>query len=333
MSSGLIWITLIVITALIFDFINGYNDSANAIATTVTTQALNPRQAVLLAAVLDFAGALTSTSVAATIGKGLADPALLTLQVVGAALAGAVLWNLFTGYVGIPSSSSHALIGGIAGGVAAANGLSALHWQGFAKVLAALILSPLLGMSIGFLLMVTLLWLFRRTSPVRGNVLFRRLQILSAGLTAFSHGTNDAQKSMGIITMALVSGGFINTFEVPFWVILLCATAISLGTFKGGWRIVRTVGKKITRVEPMNGFASNLTSSLVIMGATYLGVPVSTTHVVSSAVMGSGTARRSRGVNWGIARRIVLAWVVTIPVSAVVAMISFKLINLTGRLF
>lgn len=333
MSSSLVWITLIVMVALVFDFVNGFNDSANAIATTVTTQALNPRQAVLMAAVLDFAGALTSTSVAATIGKGLASPQLITLEVVGAALAGAILWNLITWSVGIPSSSSHALIGGIVGGVIAANGLSALQWKGLGKVVSGLLLSPLLGMSIGFLMMVVLLWVFRRKSSVTGNVLFRRLQILSAGLTAFSHGTNDAQKSMGIITMALVSGGFLPTFKVPLWVILLCATSMSLGTFNGGWRIVRTVGSKITRVEPMNGFASNLSSALVIFGATSVGVPVSTSHVVSSSVIGSGVARRAKGVNWGIARQIVTAWFVTIPVSALVAMITYKLLKVIGGLF
>ncbi len=330
MSSPLMWIILIVILALVFDFFNGFHDSANAITTSVTTHALNPKIAVLVAASLDFLGALSSTAVAKTIGKGLVDPGLITLQVVGAALVGAILWNILTWWFGIPSSSSHALIGGIVGAVIAANGFSAIKLKGLEKVLSALLLSPLLGMAIGFTVMVLLLWIFRNKSAFQYNNYFRKAQIISSALTAFSHGTNDAQKSMGIITMALVSGGFLSSFKVPFWVILACASAISLGTYSGGWRIVRTMGTKITRIQPMNGFAADLSSSAVIFGATYFGVPVSTTHVVSSAIMGSGSTRRLTAVNWGVAKQIVTAWFVTIPVSALAAMLLYWVFSFLG---
>lgn len=332
MSSSLLWIVLIIALALVFDFINGFHDSANAIATSVTTNALNPKLAILLAAILDFAGALTSTAVAKTIGKGIVDPGLITLQVVGATLLGAIFWNILTWWFGIPSSSSHALIGGLVGAVTAANGFMAIKLTGLIKVLSALLISPLLGITFGYCMMVLLLWVFRNKNPLQYNNYFRKAQIFSAALTAFSHGTNDAQKSMGIITMALVAGGFLSSFQVPLWVIIACATAISLGTYSGGWRIVRTVGSKITKIKPMNGFASDFSSSAVIFGATLLGVPVSTTHVVSSSIMGSGSTRRLTAVNWGIAKQIVTAWFVTIPVSAVVAILFYWAFWFIGQL-
>lgn len=331
MSNSMLWIILIVALALAFDFINGFHDSANAITTSVTTHALNPKIAILLAAILDFSGALTSTTVASTIGKDLVDPGLITLQVVVAALLGAIFWNILTWWFGIPSSSSHALIGGLVGSVIAANGFRVIKLQGLSKVLSALLVSPLLGITIGYFVMVLLLWIFRNKNALQYNNYFRKAQIVSSALTAFSHGTNDAQKSMGIITMALVSGGFLSSFKVPLWVIIACAATISLGTYSGGWRIVRTMGTKITSIKPMNGFAADLSSSAVIFGATFLGVPVSTTHVVSSAIMGSGSTQRLTAVNWSMAKQIVTAWFVTIPVSAIVAMLVYLVFSLLGR--
>lgn len=327
MSSGVVWLVLIVLLALTFDFINGFNDAANSIATSVTTQALSPRTAILMAAFLDFAGALSSTAVAKTIGKGVVDPQWITPAVVAAALLGAILWNLTTWWFGIPSSSSHALIGGLIGAVVAYKGFSAINVIGIKKILLGLFLTPLIGLSIGFGLMILLLWIFRKKNPFVYNDHFRKVQIFTSALTAFSHGTNDAQKSMGIITMALIAGGFIPDFHIPLWVVVSCATAMALGTASGGWRIIRTMGTKITRIEPINGLAADLSSASIIVSASYLGLPVSTSHVVSSSIMGTGSARRIMSVKWIVAKNMVTAWLVTIPVSATLAAFFSVILN------
>lgn len=325
-SLGLV--IVVVILALIFDYINGFHDTANAIATSVSTKALSPRNAILIAASLNFMGALSGTAVAATIGKSIVMPELVTPLVIIAALIGAIFWNLFTWYFGIPSSSSHALIGGLTGAVIAGFGAAQVNWQGFIKIFSGLLIAPVVGLIVGSLFMTVLFWMFRRSSPAKTNQGFRKLQILSACMASFAHGSNDAQKSMGIISLTLLSGGLISSFHVPIWVMVACALAMALGTAVGGWRIIRTMGGKIFRIEPINGFAADFTSAAVIYSASLLGAPVSTTHVVSSAIMGVGAAKRLKGVRWNIARQILIAWFVTIPSAAFAAMIVYKLIKI-----
>lgn len=320
MLSGLsVALILVVMLALLFDFINGFHDTANAIATSVSTKALAPRTAVMMAAILNFVGALSGTAVAKAIGKGIVEPQLITNDVLVAAMAGAIFWNIITWLLGIPSSSSHALIGGVIGAVATGHGFAVLNLHGLTNIIESLVFSPIISIASGFLIMTLLFWLVGRMSPAKVNNFFRKLQMASAALMSFSHGSNDAQKSMGIITMALVSQGFLTDFNVPLWAIVCCATAMALGTAMGGWRIIKTMGGKIFKLEPINGFASDLNSSLVILTATHFGLPVSTTHVVSSSIMGVGTAKRVKAVRWGTAKTIVTAWVLTIPLSAVVA--------------
>lgn len=321
-------IVLIVLLALLFDFINGFHDTANAIATSVSTKALSPRAAIMVAATLNFAGALSGTAVAATIGKSIVAPEMVTPLVLITALIGAIFWNLFTWFFGIPSSSSHALIGGLIGGVIAGFGVDAVKWHGFLKILSGLIISPIVGLLAGSIVMTLLFWIFKQSSPARINNSFRKLQILSACMASFAHGSNDAQKSMGIVTIMLVSGGFLTTFHVPFWVMAACAMAMAAGTAVGGWRIIRTMGGKIFRIEPINGFAADFTSSVVIYTASLLGAPVSTTHVVSSCIMGVGAAKRLKGVRWNIARQILIAWFITIPSSGLVAMLIYNLLKI-----
>ncbi|NLU51070.1 MAG: inorganic phosphate transporter [Syntrophomonadaceae bacterium] len=320
-------LVVVVVLALVFDYVNGFHDTANAIATSVSTKALTPRAAIMIAASLNFVGALSGTAVAKTIGKGLVAPEVVTGHVLIAALGGAIFWNLFTWYFGIPSSSSHALIGGLTGAVVAGLGFSAVNWNGFKEILSALILSPIVGFVLGSVIMTLLFWLFKNTSPAKINNNFRRLQVLSACMAAFSHGSNDAQKSMGIITMALVSAGYLSNFEVPIPVMLACATAMALGTAVGGWKIIRTMGMRIFRIEPINGFAADFTASIVIYSASLLSAPVSTTHVVSSSIMGVGAAKRFKGVRWGVAQNIVTAWLVTIPSSGAVAALIYTLLR------
>lgn len=328
MYSAWVWLGAVVVVALLFDYINGFHDTANAIATSVSTKALSPKRAVTVAASLNFIGALSGTAVANTIGKGIVTPQDITQEVVVAGLLGAITWNIITWMSGIPSSSSHALIGGLVGAVIAGFGFKAILWTGFEKIVFVLVMSPILGLTSGYIIMNLLFFVFRKGNPFKINEFFRRLQVLSACMMSFSHGSNDAQKSMGIITLALVSSGILSEFLVPFWVILACATAMALGTAVGGWRIIKTMGSKIFKLEPINGFAADLNSSLVILGATYLGMPVSTTHVVSSSIMGVGTAKRIKAVRWGTARTIVTAWLLTIPLSAVVAALIYKIMML-----
>jgi PiT family inorganic phosphate transporter len=317
--------------AVLFDYINGFHDTANSIATSVSTRALKPEHAILMSATANFVGALTGTAVAKTIASGLATTpdGSAGQTIVAAALIGAILWNLLTWRLGIPSSSSHALIGGLLGAVTVSIGVDAINLEGVRdKVLVPLVLSPVLGITMGFFLMVLLLNVFQRANPRRLNERFRRLQILSAAYMAFSHGSNDAQKTMGIMTLALLAAGVIPNADIPIWVILLAATAISLGTAGGGWRIIRTMGQRVVKLDPVHGFAAETTAATIIFGASYLGMPVSTTHVISSAIMGVGASDRFSAVRWGVAGNIVTAWILTIPASGLAAAIAFVVLDL-----
>jgi PiT family inorganic phosphate transporter len=321
---------LVVVLAVGFDYINGFHDTANAIATSVSTRALRPSHAILMSATANFVGALTGTAVAKTIASGIAStPTGDAGQiVVAAALVGAITWNLVTWRLGIPSSSSHALIGGLIGSVIAATGPDALLPQGiFDKVLFPLVASPVLGVLLGFGLMVVLLNVFRHAHPKRINDRFRRLQVVSAAYMAFSHGSNDAQKTMGIITLALVAGGVLAKPDVPLWVIMIAASAISLGTAAGGWRIIKTMGQRVVKLDPVHGFAAETTAATIIIGASHFGMPVSTTHVISSAIIGVGSSDRFSAVRWGVAGNIVIAWILTIPASGTVAWLSWEILS------
>ncbi|SRR5579884_821249 len=330
LSSALFTLILIVVIGLVFDFINGFHDTANAIATSVATRVLTPGTAVLMAGVLNVVGALTGTAVATTIGKGIVSPENSTQLLVVAALLAAIAWGLITWWFGIPSSSSHALIFSIVGAGVAVAGWQAILFGGLTKTFQGLIFSPLLGFFGAFLVMLLLLWIFARSRPGLVSRLFGRLQIFSAAWMAFSHGSNDAQKTMGIITMALASyyGWTGSQWQVPLWVILASATSMGLGTAIGGWRIVRTVGLKVVDLRPINGFAAETAAAAFIEVASRLGIPVSTTHVISSAILGVGATKRLSAVRWGIAGRIVVAWVVTIPSCIVLGWIIYYLLHL-----
>ena len=329
MPDSLVTLLIVVLgLALVFDYINGFHDTANAIATSVSTRALKPHQAIALSATANFVGALTGTEVARTIGAGLVNQTDANQVVVAAALIGAITWNLITWRLGIPSSSSHALIGGLIGATITAAGTQAIIVDGVVgKVLVPLVSSPVLGIVIGFFFMVVLLNVFRRAHPARINERFRRLQVLSATYMAFSHGSNDAQKTMGIMTLALVSAGVLDEFRVPLPVILAAATAISLGTAAGGWRIIRTMGQRVVKLDPVHGFAAETTAATIIFGASSLGMPVSTTHVISSAIMGVGSSDRLSAVRWGVAGNIIVAWILTIPASGLVAALAYVLLD------
>ncbi|MGI6450973.1 MAG: inorganic phosphate transporter [Desulfitobacteriia bacterium] len=331
MPSIYLALSLVVILALAFDYINGFHDTANAIATSVSTRAMSPRVAVTMVAILNFVGALYSTGVAKTIAKDIVYADEVTTQVMIAALIGAIFWNLLTWYFGIPSSSSHAIIGGIIGAGVAKAGVGILQAAGVQKIIMALILSPIIGMGLGFTTMTILYWIFKDKAPSKVNHRFRRLQILSAAFLAFNHGSNDAQKSMGIITLALVAAGMQSTMDVALWVKISCAFAIAAGTAAGGWRIIHTLGGKIFKIEPINGFAADLSSSLVIWVATAfpgLHLPVSTTHVVSGSIMGVGSAKRISAVRWGVAQQMLTAWVLTIPCTATVSALTYFCLSL-----
>lgn len=324
-----IMLILIVIFALIFDYVNGFHDSANAIATVVSTRALSPRQAILLAGVLNIVGAFISTNVAKTIGKGMVNPTEVTQMVILAGLFGAIIWNLITWYFGLPSSSSHALIGGLIGAVIAHSGFNPVNWRGLIeKVVFPALVSPAIGLFLGFIFMLILIWLFRKAVPGKINNYFRKLQILSASFMALAHGTNDAQKTMGIIALALFSGGYISTFTIPLWVKIACAVTMGLGTAGGGWRIIRTLGTKTVKLHPIQGFAAETSASIILMGTSFLGFPVSTTHVITSAIMGAGATQRLSAVRWGVANNILMAWVLTLPAAAIMSAISYKIFHM-----
>lgn len=331
-----ILVGIVIFLALAFDFINGFHDTANAIATSVSTRALSPRMAIVLASVMNFIGAMLFTGVAKTIGGDVADAAMIAekneylgVSIVIAALVSAIAWNLITWWFGIPSSSSHALIGSFAGAVVSALGLEGINAEGFTKIVYALIGSPLIAFSIGFVVMWILKIIFARTSPHSVNKGFRFGQILTAAFQSFTHGTNDAQKAMGIIVFALVTAGLHDNVEdIPLWVKIAASLAMALGTSIGGWKIIKTMGTKIFKIEPINGFSADITSASVILTATHFGLPVSTTHVITSAILGVGSAKRFSGVKWGVAGRIVLAWVITIPISAGLAALTYQLVAL-----
>jgi len=317
-------LALVLLLAVTFDFINGFHDTANAIATVVATRVLTPRQAILMAASLNFAGALSGTAVASTVGKGIIDPSAASQEVILAALVGAILWNLLTWHFGIPSSSSHALIGGLVGAALAFKGSGVLNRAGLETIVLTLLTSPLLGMAFGFLLMVLLLWVVFRQSSHTVNAHFRRLQLVSSAFMSFSHGSNDAQKTMGIITMSLFSYGLIDSFQVPTWVMVTAAAAMAAGTSVGGWRIIRTMGHKIIKLEPIHGFAAETAAATVIQLASHFGLPVSTTHVISGSIMGVGASKRLSAVRWGVAGDMFMAWVLTIPATATVSWLVFE---------
>jgi inorganic phosphate transporter, PiT family len=326
-----ILLVLVVIAALAFDYINGFHDTANAIATVVSTRVLGPRDAIVMAAVLNFAGAFYSESVAKTIAKGLVDAQQATQPVILSAIIGAIVWNLITWKYGIPSSSSHALIGGLIGAAMTHGGTRVVLWEGVReKVLFPLIASPVSGFVIGFLLMGLIFLIFGRTNPGKIGHAFRRLQLFSAAFMAFTHGSNDAQKSMGIITLALVSMGFLSAPHVPFWVVLSCAAAMGLGTAAGGYRIIKTMGHRIIRLEPVHGFAAETTAATVILMATHFQMPVSTTHTIAGSIFGVGASKRLSAVRWGVAQTMIMAWVLTLPAAAIVAALSYELLSLFG---
>lgn len=334
----MLWfIIAVIVLALVFDYINGMHDTANAIATVVSTRVLSPRNAIILAASLNFIGALWSESVAKTIGKGLVDPSVINLSTVAAALSAAIVWNLITWYYGIPSSSSHALVGGIVGAAVATAGVDKLHVDGIVKVVKGLVFSPVIGGVIAFVIMIALLWAFRNVPPGKSNRLFRGMQMASASIMAFSHGMGDAQKSMGIIVMAMVAfttasqvgpDSFMymtkESMHVPMWVKLCCATAMAFGTASGGWKIIKTLGHKMIKLQPVHGFAAEAAASTVILTASSWGVPVSTTHSISGAIMGVGLTRRSGSLRWDVAAQMVFAWVLTIPATATIGFLLEK---------
>lgn len=321
-------IGLVIVLALAFDFINGFHDTANAIATCIATRSLSPRIAIIMSAFLNFVGAMVSTGVAKTIGGEIVtSPQMVDSTVLIAALFAAIVWNLFTWKIGMPSSSSHALIGGVLGAVTISYGTGAINGNGVFMIVAGLIGSPVIAMFSGYVIMTLLFILFRNVGKSKVNYISLRIQNLSAAVMAFSHGSNDAQKCMGIITLALLSCGYIGELEVPFLVKIACAFAMCAGTSVGGWRIIRTVGNKIFRLEPVNGLAADINSALTIFTATFLHLPVSTTHVVTGSIMGVGWAKRFRAVHWNVAYSMVGAWVMTIPSTAAVGALVYILIR------
>jgi len=318
----------IVLTALVFDFLNGFHDAANSIATVVSTRVLSPGQAVAWAAFFNFVAAFVfGVGVAKTVGSGMIDINAVDQKVIFAGLLGAIAWNLITWFFGLPTSSSHALIGGYAGSAVAKAGLGVIILSGWTTTLTFTVVSPIIGMVLGLLLMVSMQWMFRDTSPSRVDKHFRKLQLLSAALFSLGHGTNDAQKTMGIIAGVLFTGGYLNTFEIPFWVILMAHAAIGLGTLSGGWRIVRTMGQKITALRPVGGFCAETAGAISIIGAAIGGIPVSTTHTITGAIIGVGATRRITAVKWGVTRKIVWAWIITIPAAATIAAISYQMLR------
>jgi inorganic phosphate transporter, PiT family len=330
---ALIVLAAIIALGLAFDFVNGFHDTANAIATSVATRVLSPGQAVSMAAILNVVGALTGTAVASTVGRGIVPPEVATQQLVAAALIAAITWNLFTWWLAIPSSSSHALIFSIVGAGIASAGVESIQIGGITKTLQGLVFSPVLGFLGALLLLMALLWIFARSRPLRVTRIFGRLQIVSAAYMAYSHGGNDAQKTMGVLTMAVASyyGWSGEQWQVPLWIILAAATAMGLGTALGGWRIVRTMGLRVVELRPIDGFAAETAAATVIEVASRLGIPVSTTHVISSAILGVGATRSLSAVRWGIAGRIISAWVITIPACIALAWIVYSVLHrITG---
>ena len=328
-SSPVFWVVAgIVFTALVFDYINGFHDAANSIATVVSTRVLSPGKAVLWAAFFNFAAAFGfGVGVAKTVGAGMIDINSVDRTVIFAGLVGAIAWNIITWYFGLPTSSSHALIGGYAGSAVAKAGMGVIIPSGWTKTLIFIVLSPVIGMLLGFILMVSTLWLVRDSSPRRVDNRFRKLQLASAAAYSLGHGTNDAQKTMGIIAGVLFTSGYLTTFDIPFWVILLAHTAIGLGTLSGGWRIVKTMGTKITALKPVGGFCAESAAAICLFGLAMNGIPVSTTHTITGAIVGVGSTRRLTAVRWGVTKQIVWAWIITIPAAAFIAAVAYNLFS------
>jgi PiT family inorganic phosphate transporter len=327
MTTAILLLILVIAAALVFEYINGFHDAANAIATVVSTKVLTPRKALLYGACLNFCGAFAGTHVAQTIGAGIVNTDFVTQPVILCALIGAVLWNLFTWLFGIPSSSSHALIGGLLGAAIAHCGFSVVQMKGLiTKIIIPMFTSPLIGFLAGFCIMLALLWMFAQASPEKINKKFKFLQLISSGIMAFSHGSNDAQKTMGIITLSLITFGGLHqdNFAVPVWVIFICALTMGLGTMAGGWKIIHTIGSKVIKLKPIHGFAAETTAAATILTASFFGFPVSTTHIISTAIMGGGSTIRFSAVKWGLVGNIVLAWFLTIPICAVLSAVLYK---------
>jgi PiT family inorganic phosphate transporter len=325
----LISVVALIGVALVFDYINGFHDAANSIATVVSTRVLTPGQAVIWAAVFNFLAAFTfGTAVASTIGKGMIDINIVTSTVIFGGLLGAIVWDLITWYIGLPTSSSHALVGGYAGAAIAKAGWSSLIPSGWTKTLVFIVMSPIIGMGLALVISVVTLWIFRGFRPARVDKWFRRLQLLSAAAYSLGHGTNDAQKTMGIIAGLLFSAGYLSEFSIPIWVILTAHAAIALGTLTGGWRIVHTMGSKITKLQPFGGFAAESAGAITLFTASSFGIPVSTTHTITGSIVGVGATQRLSAVRWGIAGRIVWAWILTIPAAGVMAAISYHVLAL-----
>ena len=331
MSGQLLLVIGLIAVALVFDYINGFHDAANSIATVVSTRVLSPGQAVAWAAFFNFVAAFGfGTAVAKTMGKGMIDVSVVTFAVIFSGLIGAIAWNIITWYFGLPTSSSHALIGGYAGAAVARAGVQAILLSGWTKTLIFIIVAPLIGLILGWIIAVATQWIFRRSTPRRVDSLFRRLQLLSAALYSLGHGTNDAQKTMGIIAGVLFTAGYIKVFTIPLWVILAAHTAIGLGTLSGGWRIIHTMGSKITKLQPVGGFAAETAGAATLFLASSFGIPVSTTHTITGAIVGVGSTRRLSAVRWGVAGQIVWAWVLTIPCAAIIGTVTFWICRLFG---
>ena len=334
MDSNLLAVVGLIVVALTFDYINGFHDAANSIATVVSTRVLSPGKAVVWAAAFNFIAAFTfGTAVAKTVGAGLVDIRIVTFAVIFAGLVGAIVWDLITWYYGLPTSSSHALIGGYAGAAVTKAGWGAIIASGWTKTLVFIVLAPMMGMALGFLIMLTTMWVLHGVAPGRVDRWFRRLQLLSAAAYSLGHGGNDAQKTMGIIAGALVAGGYLQlvngSMPIPLWVILSAHAAIALGTLSGGWRIIHTMGSKITKLQPVGGFAAETAGAISLFTATHLGIPVSTTHTITGAIIGVGSIKRLSAVRWGVAGRIVWAWILTIPASAVIASVVYWIVAAT----
>ena len=321
MLDSMAFVIVIVVIALIFDFINGFHDSANSIATIVSTKVLKPRQAVLWAAFFNFVAVfLFDSAVAKTVGTGIVNTTIVNNTLILSALVGAIIWNLITWWYGLPSSSSHALIGGLIGAGLMRGGFEVLVWKGIIKTASFIIISPLVGLILGFFLMVAVMNISRHSNIAKSNNLFKKLQLFSAAIYSISHGMNDAQKTMGIIALVLFSGGYLGpTFHIPFWVIIACYSVIALGTMSGGWRIVKTMGTKITKLQPIGGFCAETAAAMSIIGASLAGIPVSTTHTITGAIMGVGSTKRLSAVRWGVAGNIIWAWILTIPISGILS--------------
>jgi PiT family inorganic phosphate transporter len=331
MDTVLLSVIILITVALIFDFINGFHDAANSIATIVATRVLTPGKAVMWAATFNFLAAFGfGTAVAKTVGSGMIDLNVVTSSVIFGGLMGAIIWDLITWYYGLPTSSSHALVGGYAGAAIAKAGFGSLVASGWTKTLIFIVFAPMMGMALGWLLSIVSLWMFRGFSPTRVDRWFRRLQLVSAALYSLGHGTNDAQKTMGIIAGVLLTAGYLDTFRIDFWVIIAAHLAIALGTLSGGWRIVHTMGSKITKLQPFGGFSAETAGAFTLFTASSLGIPVSTTHTITGAIVGVGAVRRLSAVRWGVAGRIVWAWILTIPASAIIAALIYEFLALLG---